>query len=290
MKKYLKVFILIFCCLCLCGCANIEYQRVTDDTGQIMDKFTIELDKREIVGRIGETRYLELKEDIKHDVEEYVSAIQNRITTLQREMGGMMDFQSNVSATSSKWYSVSSTTDQIFVQVNYANSEYYRNIHNISNEGGDSNNGEIVSNWFVSKYIIKTENAFDNIEDLEAGHNYYDFYTGKYGEFDMSEVGLTQIYGTTDDRLKSNADYVENIDGITYHLWEIDSKDAGYKTCELTYYYLTAVGTGWYVVALALSVVLALVLISVWIVKKIKSNRYKKRVNFVSEKEAGNED
>lgn len=277
MKKCLNIFILIFCCICLCGCANIEYQRVTDDTGQIMDKFTIELDRKKITATVGQSRYEELKKDIKNDIDAYVSVIQNRISNLQREMGGRMDFQNGVSVAGGTWGQETASTDKIFVRVNYLNSEYYRYINNIT-EDGEDDGGEIVSNWFVSKYIITTSNAFANLEEYEGSHNFYDYYTAKYGEFTMDDVALTQIYGTTDERLKSNADYVENIKGITYHLWEIDSENSAYKTCELQYYYLTAVGTGWYVVALACSVGLVLILLTIHIVKKIRSKKYRTQV------------
>ena len=127
-----------------------------------------------------------------------------------------------------------------------------------------------------------SNNVFSGMEDVTGGvddKNYFDYYSLTYGEFCVADLKLTQIYGTTDKRLKSDADYVENIEGINYHLWEIDSANANYKTAQLSYYYTTAVGTGWYIVALAVSIALAIFLIMVYIIRVIKDKRYRKKVS-----------
>lgn len=278
-KRFLSVFILICCMFVMCGCANMEYLRVVDDNGQIMDKFTIELDRKDIISKIGATRYYdELQKSIESDLKKYADMINSRRTELQREYGGQKDFVNGVAAAASKFFQLNETTDQIFVQVNYASIEYYKLINNISDDGSSEADNEIVSNWFVSKYIIKATNTFSNLEELGGEDGYFKTYTRDYPEFSMDDVNLTQIYGTTDSRLKSNADYVEKIEGINYHLWEIDAKNGAYKTCELSYYYLTAVGTGWYIIALALSIALAVILIVVYIVKTVKAKKYKEKI------------
>ena len=277
-KRFLSVFILICCMFVMCGCANMEYLRVVDDNGQIMDKFTLELDRKDIISKIGATRYGELKNSIQSDLEKYADKINSRRTELQREYGGQKDFVNGVAAAASKFFQLNETTDQIFVQVNYASIEYYKLINNISDDGSSEADNEIVSNWFVSKYIIKASNTFSNLEELGGEDGYFKTYTRDYPEFSMDDVNLTQIYGTTDSRLKSNADYVEKIEGINYHLWEIDAKNGAYKTCELSYYYLTAVGTGWYIIALALSIALAVILIVVYIVKTVNAKKYKEKI------------
>ena len=257
----------------MCGCANMEYLRVVDDNGQIMDKFTLELDRKDIISKIGATRYGKLQESIESDLGKYADKINSRRTELHREYGGQKDFVNGVAAAASKFFQLNETTDQIFVQVNYASIEYYKLINNISDDGRSE-----ADNGFVSKYIIKATNTFSNLEELGGEDGYFKTYTRDYPEFSMDDVNLTQIYGTTDSRLKSNADYVEKIEGINYHLWEIDAKNGAYKTCELSYYYLTAVGTGWYIIALALSIALAVILIVVYIVKTVKAKMYKEKI------------
>lgn len=267
----------------LCSCASIEYQRVTDDNGQIMDKLTIELDRNDILKKMSITKYDKLKKDIEKDVTSYVNGIVLRCANLKREYTNM-DFENGVRAVASEWVTMDRDVDEIFVQVNYANTNYYKLVNGITDDGGSADNdNEIVSNWFVSKYIMKANNTFCNLEELEGNRNFYEYYTNTYNEFSLDDLSLVQIYGTTDSRLKSNADYVEKIDGINYHLWEINTKDGAYKTCELSYYYLTAVGTGWYLLALGMAVVLAIVLIVVCIVKKVKAKRYKKKVTVVTD-------
>jgi len=48
---------------------------------------------------------------------------------------------------------------------------------------------------------------------------------------------------------------------------------------KLSYYYTTAVGTGWYIVALAISIGLAILLIMVYIIRVAKDRRFRKKVS-----------
>ncbi len=274
------------CCFFVASCAHIEYQRITDDTGLIMDKIVIELDRSKIIEKIGEEKYINLKNDIREDLKTYVEAITASKLELQRRYEGKIDFINNVLAEQGEWMEADLKTDRIVAVISYANIDFYKLINGIPLEDDSSetdDDAEIVSNWFVSKYIIKANNTFTNLESIGGEPSYYDYYSTKYSEFGVQDVSLTQVYGTTDTRLKSNADYIEKIDGINYHLWDIDTQNEGYKTCQLSYYYTTAVGTGWYIVALALSIALALVLITVWIIKVIKAKHYKTKINLTDD-------
>lgn len=275
MKNKIFSLILIICSVFVFfGCANIEYQRITDDTGQILDKFIVELDEQAIRTKMSATKLEDLKINIKNDLDEYVRQINNLLPYLQAKYPDK-DFANGIVAKTIPWLSYEDKVCRISIEILYKDSSYLQLLNGSDNEEPeDDNPNEIVKDLFIAKYMMYSNNAFMNMEDSQ----YYKNYSYKYPEFDVSDVNLTQVYGTTDSRLKSNADYKTSIDGINYHLWEVDTENNGYNTMKMSYYYTTAVGTGWYIVALSLSFALAIILIVVYIIKRIQDRKYKQKI------------
>jgi len=265
------------------GCANIEYQRIVDDTGKIVDRLVVEINEQELAERISTDKISQLKEDVKNDFKSYALAVNNAKKYLHETNKDVnLDYNSGISIEHTDWTLVDTNTYRIILQMVFLNSTYYNALYSSDGDGGEDTPTEIVSGMFISKYVMYSNNVFANMEDVSGGvdsKNYFDYYSDKYGEFTVDDLKLTQIYGTTDKRLKSDADYVENIEGINYHLWEIDSENANYKTAKLSYYYTSAVGIGWYIVALGVSVALAIFLLLVYIVKVIKNKKYREKVS-----------
>ena len=276
-----KIFSLILIALSLfvfCGCANVEYQRITDGVGQILDKLIIELDEKEIIEKVGNVKFATLKQDIEDDLRDYELAINYLKPQLQQKYSDM-DFYTGIIAKTTPWLS-DGKTSRISIEILYKDSTYLQCLNGSeSSDSGEKQNNEIVSNLFISKLMMYSDNVFKDMESMGMhGGSYYDYYTTNYSEFTVADVNLTQVYGTADTRLKSNADYKTNIDGINYHLWEIDTAEKGYNSMQLTYYYTTAVGTGWYIVALALSLGLAIILLVVYIIRKINDKKYRQKI------------
>lgn len=284
-----KIFslILIVCSLFVfCGCANIEYQRITDDTGQILDKLIIEIDEKEILKKMSNIKLAQLKQDIENDLEDYVLAINYLKPQLQSQYPDK-DFYSGIVAKTTPWINDDSSVWHISIEIMYKDSTYLQCLNGKSDsEESEDKENEIVSNLFISKLMMYSDNVFMGMENVGMdGTSYYDYYTSNYSEFTVADVNLTQVYGTTDRRLKSNADYKTKIDGINYHLWEIDTAEKGYNSIQLTYYYATAVGTGWYIVALSLSFGLAIILLFVYIIRKVNNKKYRQQVRIDMAKE-----
>ena len=278
-NKFLTILLIIVSMFVFAGCANVEYQRITDDTGQIVDRLIVELKEDEILTKISIEKLTALKQDIEKDFNEYVQTI-NYLKPQLQASNPTLDFANGIVADRSTWINYNDNTSKITLQIIYKDSSYLQALNGSSDsEDTEEDNTEIISNLFISKYMMYSPNAFSSLDDAGlGGEKYLDYYTNKYNEFTIEDINLTQIYGTTDDRLKSNANYKETIDGINYHLWEIDTVDSAYKTMELSYYYTTAVGTGWYIVALSLSFALAIILIIVYIIKKCTGKKYKIKV------------
>lgn len=263
---------LILCVFLLCGCANIEYMRVTDDTGKIVDKLTVELNETELATKLNAVQILSLKADIASDFKDYKDNIEYAKGVLGKEHLDL-NFELGITVQTTGWLEMGQGVSKIAIEITYANSQFLALLYG---DGDDEEASEpnITSDWFISKYLIENENVFAGIEDSE----YFSRYTSRYDEFSISDLNLTQVYGTTDDRLKSNADYKDEINGINYHLWEIGTENGEYKTMKLGYYYITAVGTGWYVIALSVSVAVALVLVVVSAIKTHNDKKYRTKV------------
>ena len=288
-KKFLCLLLSIISVFIFAGCANIEYHRVTDDTGQIIDRLIVELHDNEIIEKIGEVKFTALKQDIEGDFNDYIQAINNMKPHLQVE-NPEMDFSTGIVAERSSWIKNEENISKITIQIVYKNSAYLQALNGSSSNDEtqeDSDDTEIINNLFISKYMMYSDNVFSDIDETA----YYQYYTASYGEFNMSDVNLTQVYGTTDNRLRSDADYIENIEGINYHLWDIETENDAYKVKKLSYHYRTAVGTGWYILALGLSLVLAIILIIVYIIKRKNTKKHMVKIDLNTfNTEEGNKD
>lgn len=280
-NKFFSILLIIICMIIFTGCANVEYQRITDDTGRIIDRLVVEINEEDLLKKISQDKVNELKDDINNDIKAYVFSVkQARDYLHSTNTDPNLNYHDGITIENTGWTVVEGTTYRIMIQMVFENSTYLEKLYGSSDNEENSPN-EIISNLFISKYVMYSDNVFKNMEETSGGvdnKNYFDYYSNKYGEFTIKDMNLTQIYGTTDKRLKSNADYVEIIEGINYHLWEIDTENAGYKTMQLSYYYRTAVGTGWYILALGISIALAILLIIVYIIKARKDNMYKEKV------------
>jgi len=292
-QRVINFAILLISIFLIFGCASIEYQRVTDDYGKIVDKIVIELDEHKLSKQLSHDKINALKNDIKIDIDNYVFALKRaKYELIKNNVDTKLDFEEGIIIESTGWVREFDNKSKIICQITYLNSTYLEKINGSDNaEEGEVKNDSatIVKNLFISKYMMYSDNVFSGMEDMSGvdGKNYFDYYSSNYGEFGVDDIQLSQIYGTTDSRLKSNADYTQQIDGINYHLWEIGTQNEEYKTIQLSYYYRTAVGAGWYILALALSIALAIFLILYYIVK-IKPNKYKAKIkieNFINDKE-----
>ena len=267
------------------GCASIEYQRVTDDYGKIVDKIVIEIDETKLSKKLSPEKLDALKYDIKNDIDNYVFALkQVKYDLIRTNEDPSLDYDEGIIIESTGWVPQLNNKNMIICQITYLNSIYLDKLNGSESEDSESNaetddSTQVVENLFISKYMMYSDNVFSGMEDMVGvgGKNYFRHYSKAYGEFGVEDIQLSQIYGTTDSRLKSNADHKHVIEGINYHLWEIGTQNEEYKTIKLSYYYRTAVGTGWYILALALSVGLAILLFLYYIIV-VRKNKFREKV------------
>ena len=170
-----KIFslILIVCSLFVfCGCANIEYQRIIDDTGQILDKLIIELDEQEILKKVDNIKLAKLKQDIEDDLEEYVLAINYLKPQLQSKYPDK-NFYEGVVARTTPWLIQEGNISRISIEILYKDSTYLQCINGTEDNDSTSTKkeNEIVSNLFISKLMMYSDNVFKDMENIAQSYN-----------------------------------------------------------------------------------------------------------------------
>ncbi len=273
--KIFSLILLICFVFVLGGCANIEYQRLVDDGGQILDKITIELDGEKLTekGVDIDTLVDNIKEDLYHY---YIFPIEYRLQSLPieeyYEVSKKIDIGTIMSSVENNVYKIS-------VEVLFGSSEVMSYVYGYdsSDESTESGGLEESKNFFIKRYEQTSDNVFGDVTEITiGGTNLYDKYCAKVPGFDSDDLTLTQIYGSTNHRMRTNADATIEYNGFTCHLWEFSASDSEGK---LVFYYLTANSTGWYVLALVLTILITAVIILVHRSRKrLEKTLYKTRI------------
>ena len=275
-KRVLCSLIMIVVCFVLTGCVNVEYQRRVDDEGRILDKITIELDYDKLVEKgYDDTKIMSLLDDIRLDLQQnYVTPISLRLEQIKQHdailynkvMAGMTytPVPTKVVEPELKVYKVSA-------EVLYQSSEIMSIIYQTQND--ESGDGVVTQvEPFLTKYVQTSENVFGDVTTLTINsENFYEAYSADYPEFSDEDVMLTQIYGSTNHRLKSNADTSQLVEDYMCHLWEFSIDEA--KTFELEFYYLSPTASSWYILALALAGASVVVLMIIYCIKRKRSKK-----------------
>lgn len=273
--KFFSLIMMLLMVFVLGGCANVEYQRLVDDNGQILDKITIEVDSSKLSGSGVDID--NLIDNIKEDLHNYyILPIELRLQALPVEEYYEVSKNINIGTVMS---SVDKGIYKISVEILFGNADIMAYVygHDTTDEDDDSNAMQEKKSFFIKKYEQKSDNVFGDVTTIEVGGtNFYEKYCAKVPGFDKDDLTLTQIYGSTNSRMRTNADETIEYNGFTCHLWEFNGNDS---TGQLVFYYLTANSTGWYILALILTIVVTAVIILIYhSKKKIEKSLYRTKI------------
>ena len=299
MKKYFnKIFSLIFVfmiTIVLSGCAKIEYYRVVDAYGYIMEKLVIEIDKEAIDAAFPEnTRARSYSaNDLVGIIMQDFKDFENKVAQWELDNFGMYDIlyaELRDGITIDKIAALYEDGIKASLTIGFESEKLlyiFYGVAEITNENGDvveytpmlndygpflttfdevevENDGFFTYKYDVrnSKTIADALNTEDSDNDGKAdGDEYYLGYIDKYGAlfsglYDMNDVLLYQVFGFPDEKLHSNADYESVEGGINLFKWKIDiSQD---ETLEI--YKTGANRYLWYITAIVVSIVSVIVI------------------------------
>ena len=284
MKKYFKkifslIFVLVLSVL-LTGCANIEYYRVVDGYGFILEKLIIDIDKESLKNTypVNTNQAINnLKTTIENEFKDFEAKINkwkfdnfgiyNKLyTELCEDItidsvvvihdGGDIKATLNLGFENEKmfyiFYGVAEITDENGDIVEYvpALNDYGPFLAEFE-DVREENDG-----FFTYKYDVRNSKTIADALDAETGDAYYLGLVDKYGDYffntyDLNDVLLYQVFGYPDDKLHSNADIEGKEGGINLFKWKIDIT----ANEDLEIYKIAANRHLWYIVAMVIAVV-----------------------------------
>ncbi|MBQ9791221.1 MAG: hypothetical protein IJW28_01410 [Clostridia bacterium] len=306
MKKYFKkifsLIVVLMLSVILTGCANIEYYRVVDGYGFIMEKLVIDIDK-EALKNTYPTNTNQAINNLKSELETDFKTFEEKINKWKQDnFGAYTKLYSELvtDITIDKSVIIQNGGDiHATLTLGFKNEKMFYifyGVAEITDENGDivsyspalndygpfladfENVKEENDGFFTYKYDVRNSNTIADALDKDNGDEYYLGFVDKYGQYffntyDINDVLLYQVFGYPDDKLHSNADMEGQEGGINLFKWKIDIT----ADTELELYKLAANRHLWYIVAIAVA------LVSVMIISfNIKKNGSKEEVKKVS--------
>ena len=248
-------FIVIFSC----GCASIQYQRVINKNGKILDAISVKLD----TNKIAEAGYNvdKVTLDVKTKMQQYLNALVN---AFYNRDDGLLEIE-KIAVYNNLRTLVTTNNGFIIASIefnNYNTFKYFYGLH--LNEDNSSSNDNLVEGFLFNKNVTTGKTIFSGSDAVFIANDFMAYFNN---DFRIEDCELSYVFGTIENKLHSDADFTFTEDGVTYHQWILSSKDDSISTFT---YQMKPVN--WYILALGLTAILIIVLFIVSLfVKKKKS-------------------
>lgn len=259
LKKILLALVLVVIVIFSTGCASIQYQRIINEDGKIIDAVSVKLDTEKISS--AGYNIEKVTEDVKNRMQNYLNQVINAF--LNRE-DGLLEIE-KYSVYNNVFAVVTKQEDYIIASIefkNYNTFKYFYGLHlNEDLESEDEEN--LVKTFLFNKNVSSGKTIFSG-QDAEVITS--DFMSYFNNDFTLDDCNLSYVFGTPENKIHSNATYTFTEGGINYHQWILTSKDD-----EISTYTYQMKPVNWYILALVLTVVLIVVLFIVsFFIKKPK--------------------
>lgn len=261
------------------GCAEIEYIRTVDSYNTIMDKLVIKLDKN----KLG-SNYSTVKNSVYDDLIIFRNHVYNWIDSFEEvypevyedlkegilcQIVDDVDNELSLIVEFANWYCFG----VFYGYYEESEFEYCKAMNDIGPFIKQILNQDYQSeemNIFLYKYsMIKQDNIKSIIDKFtidEIETIYYDKYKDMTG-YSLNDIDLSQVFAYPDDRIYSNADVKEVVEGITFLAWDLSDKNENFQ---MTIYKVAPHAYVWYITGLIISAIVVVVLFIV-IGKKYKN-------------------
>lgn len=261
--KIFKKISLILCCLvfvfALSGCANVQFERIINTDGSIIDAVCVKLDENAITqnGFNIDT----VKNDIKLKMNQYINAF---FTSFQQRNDNLsplkkIDVNNKVTANvfEENGYIVASLSFK-----NYETFKYFYGLHLIESDETDEDDSNVVETFLYNKNVSIGKTIFST-KDAEFITD--DFLSYFNNAFTLSDAELSYVFGTPQGKLHSDATNEYEIDGVHYHEWIVTDINQ-----EILTYTIGHKPVNYYILALILTVVLIIILFVIAFFKRKK--------------------
>lgn len=259
--KLKKLICLILLCsvILFTGCASVEYGRIVNKDGSIIDAVSVKLDETKISNAGFDIN--EVKNGVKTKMSNYLLTI---INSFQNKDDGLTNIE-KFAVLNNLDYMVVEKNDYIIASIkfkNYNTFKFFYGLHLI--DDSEDSSPTKIEEFLVNKYVNTGKTIFAG---ADAQYVINDFLAYFNNTFTIEDANLSYVFGTSEDKLYSDATNHYKIDGINYHEWIINDINQ-----EINTYTLRANPVNWYILALGLTFALIVILfvISLFVKKRNK--------------------
>lgn len=285
MKKgnyLIVIFVMLVCVTTFFGCADVEFIRAVDSSSTIIDKIVISLDESK-VNKAGYDLYT-AKDKITNDMIGFRRSVDQ---WKESQFGEYPELFENVKYGIKVEVTNTPNSSQVSLAIEFANWQMFGLFYGYA-EAEDfeytkflEDKGPFIKNILNADYeeneyglflinysILKSAGITNSVEDFQVnGVNYYNEYKEYFhNQYGLEDINISQIFAYPDDRIRSNADDSDVQGDLTLLRWEFNDKLDDF---EMKIYKITANSSTWYILALALSIIVGIILFVV-IKKKTK--------------------
>lgn len=260
--KFKKLLCLILLCtvFLFAGCATIEYDRIVLEDGTILDAVSVKLDNEKIENAGFNVN--DAKEGVKTKMSNYLLQVVN---TFKAREDGLSSIE-KYAVLNNLTYSVTENNDYIIASIkfkNYNTFKYFYGLHLV--EDTDKNEPKKVEEFLINKYVNTGKTIFSTDDAKYITNDFIAYFDNK---FSLDDTNLSYVFGTSEDKLYSNANYQYSLNGINFHQWIINDINQ-----EISTYTIVPKPVNWYLLALCLTFVLIVILYVISLFTKKKSNK-----------------
>ena len=260
--KFKKLLCLILLCtvFLFAGCATIEYDRIVLEDGTILDAVSVKLDNEKIENAGFNVN--DAKEGVKTKISNYLLQVVNAFKAREDGLSSIEKY----AVLNNLTYSVTENNDYIIASIkfkNYNTFKYFYGLHLV--EDTDKNEPDKVEEFLINKYVNTGKTIFSTDDAKYITNDFIAYFDNK---FSLDDTNLSYVFGTSEDKLYSNANYQYSLNGINFHQWIINDINQ-----EISTYTIVPKPVNWYLLALSLTFVLIVILYVISLFTKKKSNK-----------------
>lgn len=256
LKKILLTLLITFIMLLSTGCASIEYERVLNTDGTILDAVCVKLDNEKITtaGFNLET----VKTEIKSKMNLYITAI---IQSFYNRDDGLLDIE-KISVYNNITTTVTEKNDYIIASIKFRNYNTFKYFYGLHLDNDDNDNTKTIEEFLYNKNVSAGKTIFST-SDAEFITNEFLCYFDN--NFTINNAELLYSFGTPESKLHSDANYKFTHDGVYYHQWVLNDVNQ-----DITTYTYQMKPINWYILALILTFIFIIVLFIISLFQKKK--------------------
>lgn len=246
--KKLLVFVFLSFAIILSGCAKVQYQHIFNADGTIVDSFVVELDEASLNAKNVNVSNLkfQIKDKMTYYMQIFINAFYSRDDGLSREEKNSIFSNVDTKIEENEKYIIARFTFKNATAFTYF---YGYQLIDDTDDGIETTEGTFYNTSVSSGKTIFSSDVAKNVAE--------EFRTSETinNKFTLDDVKFYYTFGTTHSKIHSNATYQFDENGVCYHQWALNTIDD-----EIITFTLQPKPINWYILALSLTFILAVIL------------------------------